>query len=1107
MSTPPIVIPPADSTHEATVFIGADFLMTKESEQFNNRRWFKDLLARPISQATGHPPKSFASSLTDKSKLSRKRFFQLSGIELKDVMHFWFDDQTITVESVRYLNRFLPKGSILIGYELGEPTRKILDRAGVRYIDIWLHPIRFYEDVLFGFSSGTRSVFEGLKKFHLSDENFWLYADRLRIQLYKGWRRDERELAPGSALLVGQTLEDKALCRDGKMLSMLDFRGEVETLAAEYSKVYYSRHPFVKKGDEAVLDWLATFKNVELTHEPAYHLIANPAIKKVAALSSSVVHEARFFGKKTEFFYKPIFTLGKRFGLDYLTVYQEFISAHFWAEALRPIYPVRECSRISFADGKDKLRDMLAFYWNWSSVDKTEAMRQKLNAVAGKVHKTSKLSAGLERSPGASGSIAVPRLSPGQSDQQFLRSARAAFSKASLITFDVFDTLIERPFENYENVFALIAPHAAQLTGLTPDVFIEMRHRARALAESRRLNEEVPLLMRYTALCEKAGVPPETAQVLAAYEFEMDLRLMRPRKMGAALFELAQAMGKRVALISDIYYTSEQVALMLEQCGLRGFERLFTSCDVGKLKHSGTLFAAVEEAMRVSAENIVHVGDNEHSDVKMAETAGWRAFHLKSAGDAFKERSKLASQLKHSHAPTQSLLRGLVSKKFHDNPQAGLTPTWCEGNPYRFGYSLAGPIFWGFAQWILKRALADGVSDLYFLARDGDIVKRMYERIAAGVPGAPTAHYLLASRRSVNVASLTNVEDAVQLLKVNFTPCSIGRLLMVRFGLEPGAISPADLAAGDYESAAAMANFQLHQRRLEAVVRSLWPMIAANSAAERLALETYYRQEGLFDSPHAAVVDIGHNGTMQQSLARMTQIALPGYYFVTYSGIAEVEKHGLTAKGYLAEHLDGKTTSHAYCARLLMFELLFLNDTGSFVKLTLRDAQLVPVHLPLDGEQSRVKFIREVYRGAVDLAIDLASSSADPLTEVRLLPDELVAPYLAMLAEPSAAEARMLQGLCFENVYSGRDVRYVVAPKNSDSESIWLEGRDAVRDQSGRRQAWYHVLLEHAVNRCISGVKLRKYRQDPRKFFLDSRHASIRALALIAPHEASTHEL
>jgi hypothetical protein len=331
----------------------------------------------------------------------------------------------------------------------------------------------------------------------------------------------------------------------------------------------------------------------------------------------------------------------------------------------------------------------------------------------------------------------------------------------------------------------------------------------------------------------------------------------------------------------------------------------------------------------------------------------------------------------------------------------------------------------------------------------------------------------------------------------------VGRLLQVRFGLEPNRVRASDLAAGQYDSPAELANFQLHQARLEAVVRSAWPVIAANSAEEWQALERYYRREGLFDQPRAAIVDIGHNGTMQLSLARMTGTPLPGYYFVTYAAIAELEKQGLSAQGYLAERLDGRTESHAYCARLLMFELLFLNDTGSFVKMTRNGEQLQPIHLPLEQEEARVAFIREVYRGAVDLAEDLAASGYDPVTELRFGADELVEPYLAMLADPSLAEAAMMEGLCFENVYSGRDVRYIVAPKEVEAESMWLEGRDVLRGPAREAGSWFQVAFERAVRRCISDVKLRKYRRDPRRFFLESRYAVVRALAIIAPREAS----
>ena len=96
----------------------------------------------------------------------------------------------------------------------------------------------------------------------------------------------------------------------------------------------------------------------------------------------------------------------------------------------------------------------------------------------------------------------------------------------------------------------------------------------------------------------------------------------------------------------------------------------------------------------------------------------------------------------------------------------------------------------------------------------------------------------------------------------------------------------------------------------------------------------------------------------------------------------------------------------------------------------------------------------------------------------------------------------MVQNMCFENVYSGRDVRYIVAPQGVQTESIWPEGRNALRGAVQQPRPWFPAAFEYVVQRCLSETKLRKYRQDPRRFFMDSRHALVRALALIAPHEA-----
>jgi FMN phosphatase YigB (HAD superfamily) len=1093
---------------EARVFVAADFLFTKESEQFSNRRWFKDILNRPITLATGRAPESFATSLTDKTKLSRKRFFALSDIVVNEgATQFWFDDKRITQASIDYLNEFLPRGSVVVGYELAEQSRAVLDRAGVHYVDIWLHPIRFYDDVLFGFSSGTRSVYDALKPFHVSDDNFWLYADRLKVQLYKGWRRDELELPNNSALLVGQTLEDKAICRGGKMLTLLDFKAQVEKMSAEHERVYFSRHPFVKTGDEAVLKWLQSLPNVELTAVPSYHLIANQAIKKVAAISSSVVHEARFFGKKTEFFYKPIFTFGQRFGKDYVTVYHDFFSPHFWSAVLAPLVATKECQRVVFAEGKDKVRDMLAFYWAWPTVDKTEGMRVKLNAVASKVHEMGKApAAGTSANAGDSAARSMdaplPVCEPGRTSSEFLADARKRFKQADVVSFDVFDTVVERPYDSYETLFTLLAPEVERLTGIPANKFAELRKRSRSLAEGKRTSEEVSLPVRYAAMLESAGVSTEHATTLAAFEFEMDQRVLRARPVGKQLFDLALAMGKRVVFVSDIYYSTEQVAAILDSCGYRGYESVFTSCDEGLLKHTGKLYPHVLSKLGVAAERCVHIGDNLHADKDMAQAQGLQAMHLPQASHTFQQRSHQSRMVKYAHADTQSVIRGLLAKRYHDLPDSGLSHTWCEGAATRFGYAVAGPMFAGFAHWVARKARDMGIERLYFLARDGDIVKQVYDQMAPHIDGAPESRYLLASRRSVNVAAIRALPEALALLKVNFTPCSIGNLLKARYGLEGAQVPPAALAAGEYESLDSVADFKAHQARLARVVTELWPVIDANCSQERHALMQYYREQGVLEDGKFAIVDIGHNGTMQMSLANLTGQKMPGLYFVTYSAIRDLAAHGLTGYGYVAEALDGKASKHAYAQYLLMFEMLFLNDQGSFVKMLRRDSgELAPVHLPLTGEESRVAFIRQVHGAAVEFAHDLAMAMPS-LSDLRISGDEAIASYVGMLRSPSVPDAMMLEGVAFENVYSGRDARYILAPEGSAHDSVWKEGLVLLSRHRENAQPAKHPLLSWLIKTWCSELKWLKFERSPEKFFGESRVGAVRLVGRLYGYSA-----
>ena len=277
----------------------SDFLMNSTDEQTWHRSWFLPLLELPLGWATPVPVTAFPGRSGCKlERFDRARFFSASGMSLRqgDKL-FEFDAASISAESLDYLRSCLRPHHLVIGYELSAATRQVLNRAEITYVDIWLHPVRFYDDVLFGMSSNSPSVRENLAPYCLDERLLHQRAREIQISLRRGAIKKAYALDPNSALFVGQTLYDKALLRQGKMLSLLDFSDEFRALGERFDTVYYSRHPMVHAGDERIIQFLKGCPFAKLTKAPTYHLLAQEQIESVVAISSSVTYEAKFFGK------------------------------------------------------------------------------------------------------------------------------------------------------------------------------------------------------------------------------------------------------------------------------------------------------------------------------------------------------------------------------------------------------------------------------------------------------------------------------------------------------------------------------------------------------------------------------------------------------------------------------------------------------------------------------------------------------------------------------------------------------------------------------------------------------------------------------------------
>ncbi|WP_237154464.1 hypothetical protein [Oryzibacter oryziterrae] len=354
------------------VIVTSDILATSQKEQDSNLRWLRDLFTGPIQRGAGLPVEIGSRQWNDTWSFDRKAFFELSGlgVDLEETQ-IYFSPKSISVASIEYLKSCLHDGTIVVGYEISASTREILTRAGVTYVDMWLHPIRFMDDLLFAFQSNDPSLDERIQSFELPEELSFAYASRLRVQMYRGKPRLNNDLKTRSALFVGQTLKDKAIASDSGMLTLLDYRAQFERTAKSYNHVYYSRHPFVKSGDEKSLSFTRGFRNVSLTSHPVYMMLATDELEYVFSISSSVVTEAKYFGKKVDYLYQPpvkVYTEG-----GYSSVLHNFLFSDFWRFVF--LGGAKPDSRaINFVDGRNKMRDMLSWYWGFRTIDRLEGL-------------------------------------------------------------------------------------------------------------------------------------------------------------------------------------------------------------------------------------------------------------------------------------------------------------------------------------------------------------------------------------------------------------------------------------------------------------------------------------------------------------------------------------------------------------------------------------------------------------------------------------------------------------------------------------------------------------------------------------------------------------
>jgi FMN phosphatase YigB (HAD superfamily) len=704
----------------------------------------------------------------------------------------------------------------------------------------------------------------------------------------------------------------------------------------------------------------------------------------------------------------------------------------------------------------------------------------------------------------------------------------------SVISFDVFDTLVRRTVQKPEDVFAMAQDilqkkYSSQFPEFFLWRFAELRQAAeRRLRQNRDLtlsskrnsaSEEITIQEVYVEMAACVGARHIDVDLLIEVEQAVEFSVLRPRQAGKRLYEAALAHGKRIVLTSDFIHPVSFIEHVLEQCGYDRFETIFLSSAIGRKKHSGKLFDVVVDACHVPASAIVHIGDNPVGDVKRAKARGLHAVLLPSARHLAK--TALAKRKITMGVFDRSFMLRAVLSQFSNRYLDSMSPRQRpdEGAEQdgsfalistreEFGYLVLGPMMYAFSNWIIDQALAEKKTQILFFARDSILAFRMCEAICEkrGLLGALKLVYVPTSRKSVTGLDLTVPEDLLKVRIDDFTAtATLGRLLSERFMIHAEDVSP------DLLKRWGVANLNVEKRSIPLamiyglvldVARCNWNLLGVRYARKRELFTRYldFTSKVDFDAPTAAV-DFGYQGSIHRKVGRLFSTPLLPLFFITYAngfGREPIE----AARAFYAENENPLTRSNVCITHNLVLETLLNEGKGSVSEIAqMADGQL-EIMRNTSVSPAHAKSIEAIHEGAIGFCRDWLEECLPLETLARFEADSLAFFFALVMRQPTRTEIALLGDLMFDNGFAGVGDLPIIGMENGAKTAgriVWPEALALLRDGMARKSyatksspamatiIFYRrplvPLVRYFVARLGNELDLEKFDDDPAAFF------------------------
>lgn len=319
-----------------------------------------------------------------------------------------------------------------------------------------------------------------------------------------------------------------------------------------------------------------------------------------------------------------------------------------------------------------------------------------------------------------------------------------------MVSFDIFETLITRTVWEPTGIFLLVQEklshkkYEKKFSDYVRNNYAALRKKAEVHA--RRMNEyqgveEVTLDEIYTVFSQMAYMSEDAADCLKEIEVQTEIENTVPVSENIELVKACLRDEEPVVLISDMYLPQSAVREILYRAdSILDKLPLYLSCESRKTKRNGSLYILVKKEQKAEYSEWVHYGDNVRSDIRIPEMLGIKAVPIETARKM--EAEKLAEDITVHQDPIKQVFLGMArnTAQKYALKDSGI-----------IGCFVGGSLLYPYVCWVIRSSLERKYNRLYFIARDGFLLKKIADEIISAYQYPIKTYYIYGSRKAWRV--------------------------------------------------------------------------------------------------------------------------------------------------------------------------------------------------------------------------------------------------------------------------------------------------------------------------------------------------------------------